>query len=142
MRPLAPPPRPCHVEPGGTVRLHWEEIVYLAALTHDQAILAWGRFPVALDGDRAELIDQSDPRVPPERQRLGFVGHESPSWGPSRVRLLHGDHEVAVVEATANFVVLRDLASGATSTTTSTGRGRTTTCSWRARPGSSGGRRA
>lgn len=90
--------------------VHWEEIVYLAALTHDQAILAWGRFPLHLDGDRARLLDQSDPEIPPERQRLGFVGHDSPSWGPSRVRLLRDDAEVGVFETDVNYVVIRDLA--------------------------------
>nr|MBA2321714.1 hypothetical protein [Deltaproteobacteria bacterium] len=89
--------------------VHWEEIVYLAALTHDQAIVAWGKFPVRLDGDRAEVMDQNDPDVPEDRQLMGFVGHESPSWGPSRVTILQGDHPLGSVETTANFTVIRDL---------------------------------
>jgi tartrate-resistant acid phosphatase type 5 len=91
------------------VTLHWEEIAYVAGLGHDHAILAWGRFPIRLAGDRAEVVDQSDPDIPLERQQLGFVGRESPSWGSARLTVYAGDAPVASLATTDNHVVLRDL---------------------------------
>jgi tartrate-resistant acid phosphatase type 5 len=95
------------------MKVHFEPYLFLAALTHESALVAWGGFyfKVARDEGRWKLVDDSDLDTihPPRRSSIGA---RSDPYGHARVEVY--DASGAVVACgetrTANHVWLAGLA--------------------------------
>lgn len=66
---------------------HREEFLHLAHVAHDRALISWGAFFFAPDGNQHKLIDDDGlPKAPINRKR-GCIGLDSDSYGPAQVRV-------------------------------------------------------
>jgi tartrate-resistant acid phosphatase type 5 len=94
--------------------LHFEEFVYLPALTHQAVIIAWGGFFFEVEKDAGrekwELLDSG--KVQKRLGRKEVVGEKSEPYSPqARVELqeVGGDHSLSVHIAGANCAVVTGL---------------------------------
>jgi tartrate-resistant acid phosphatase type 5 len=89
--------------------LHWEEIVYIAGLTHSSVLIAWGKFALDVDANgRAEIIDST------HSPRASVIGERTASWGKVRVDIQaignNADGAPIITQITeAPFVEVGDL---------------------------------
>jgi hypothetical protein len=95
-------------------RIHREEYLYLPALTHDAAIIAWGGFFFEVEREdneeEWELID--DDKLPKRAGRKQSIGETAEAYAPRAIAVVReagtGATQEVSVEA-ANHVVVRGL---------------------------------
>jgi tartrate-resistant acid phosphatase type 5 len=79
---------------------HREKYVYLAGLTHNSVLIAWGTFFFKRDGDNFELIDDEDLKDY-DRERKSSIGFGSDSYGNAKVEIFDTSGTI-VATATTN----------------------------------------